>query len=166
MSSWHVHRVLKLLKNQKVIKWVGLQLAIDEDNCVWEHPDFPYLQFFSIDIYLSNESRITMTGDLDQESSSYYGLQLEQNSSPIVFGKTSSDDFLRAKELTDFPIGKVAVVDCQLDEFSQCRKLGIRIGDVDLVFCAGNAEWLNDTIVPSIPNEFILLDKRILLENA
>ena len=56
------------LNNQNIDRWLGLQLAMDQESIIWSHPEVPFTQYMCVDLYLRGQDPISLEAGLDDDS--------------------------------------------------------------------------------------------------
>lgn len=150
------------LLRKNIVKWIGLELALDQKNTTWEHPSFNYIQLFSIDVYFEDEERLTVVAGLDDGSQSFYRIKIEKNTEPIELSQNIPNGFLRAVNLNDFPVGEIDEVTPSYDKYNQCTCLKFTISGKSFEIIAGEVDWEDGSPYIPAPNEFLIVDTNSL----
>lgn len=140
----------------RVDRWVGLQLAMEQDSVIWQYDHIPWIQFYCIDIYLEAAKPVKLDAGLDCDGN-WYGLRLNAESNVTEPFPHTPDSILRYRALDDLPVGQIECVNPTIDKHGQCVRVSFSIAGKEVLFIAGEIAFQHDVPVIVEPNEFVLL---------
>ena len=125
-------RNLDLLKNQTIVRWVGIEMALSEGTestpVVWEHSSVPFMQFNRLEVLLDNENVVTLLSQLD-DGSDWFGIYARSLAeSRLKLEPYEAGSIFRTRCVSEIPTGKVSNTKEKLDYSGNVLEFSLYIG--------------------------------------
>jgi|GEM_PF-2613682 len=146
------------LMGRYVSNWIGTELAVDQDEpIVWADLSCGYLQFSDLQSVFSDGTSEHWDAGLD-DAGEHFMISLDASAVPLEIFNAYGDDFLRGRDVTELPTGRIELVKSVTGAYGQVVSVSLTIEGFEVTFSCGEATWECDELIIVKPQEFVLVE--------